>query len=123
MGGKWAGMGNRCGIFGWTMPWCYVNKEYKGPGHEFMKPSLSYPGKYFAPCGKKIFGNRSGVKDGLKKRLTRKERKKVKKLVRMPTQRLKRKEKSVKSKIQAVTGSQTVQEFESVRKKVDKMKG
>merc|ERR1711865_140840 len=36
-----------------TLPteWCYVQKAYIGPGHEFIKPSTSYIGKYYSPCG------------------------------------------------------------------------
>merc|ERR1712216_40850 len=48
--GKWKDTGYKCDYFGWTTPWCYVEKDYIGPGHEFVKPSGSYKGKFFAPC-------------------------------------------------------------------------
>merc|ERR1712138_104432 len=47
--GKWKGTGGSCRKWGWTRPWCYVEKNYKGPGKEFIKPS-KYTGKYYAPC-------------------------------------------------------------------------
>merc|ERR1711865_563771 len=48
--GKWKGTGAKCAWWGWTTQWCYVQKSYVGPGHEFVKPSLVYPGKFYAPC-------------------------------------------------------------------------
>lgn len=48
--GKWKGTGNKCAFFGWTTEWCYVSENYVGPGHEFVKPSSSYKGKFYSPC-------------------------------------------------------------------------
>merc|ERR1712086_523290 len=48
--GKWKDQGYKCAAFGWTMPWCYVVKDYAGPGMEFQKPSDTYAGKFYAPC-------------------------------------------------------------------------
>jgi hypothetical protein len=48
--GKWKGKGGFCARFGWTRKWCYTNKDFKGPGHEFIKPSESSPGKFYLPC-------------------------------------------------------------------------
>merc|ERR1719409_2367035 len=48
--GKWKGKGGFCADFGWSRKWCYTNKDFKGPGHEFIKPSESSPGKFYMPC-------------------------------------------------------------------------
>merc|ERR1712188_22999 len=47
--GKWKGTGHKCAYFGWTTAWCYVLKGYEGPGYEFVKPSTTYKGKFYAP--------------------------------------------------------------------------
>eukprot|EP00929_Paragymnodinium_shiwhaense_P025197 TRINITY_DN152_c0_g1_i1.p1 TRINITY_DN152_c0_g1~~TRINITY_DN152_c0_g1_i1.p1 ORF type:complete len:1864 (-),score=301.64 TRINITY_DN152_c0_g1_i1:257-5848(-) len=49
--GKWAGLGGSCQLWGWTTPWCYVDANYTGPGHEFKMASDTYSGKFYAPCG------------------------------------------------------------------------
>merc|ERR1711939_933692 len=48
--GKFAGKGKTCGRWGWSRSWCYVDKGFKGPGHEFIQQSTSYKGKYYMPC-------------------------------------------------------------------------
>lgn len=48
------GQGAKCDYNGWSLKWCWVDKEeYLGqnPGDDaFMKHSAIYPGKYFALC-------------------------------------------------------------------------
>ena len=48
--GNWKGTGHSCAYWGWTIPWCYVNSTYAGPGFEFIKTSEVYSGKLYAPC-------------------------------------------------------------------------
>merc|ERR1711957_944846 len=45
------GKGGSCGKWGQTFDWCYVDHSYAGPGHEYIKPSKDYPGKFFSFCG------------------------------------------------------------------------
>eukprot|EP00929_Paragymnodinium_shiwhaense_P050725 TRINITY_DN2554_c0_g1_i2.p1 TRINITY_DN2554_c0_g1~~TRINITY_DN2554_c0_g1_i2.p1 ORF type:complete len:964 (-),score=257.91 TRINITY_DN2554_c0_g1_i2:323-3214(-) len=45
------GKGSFCQTWGWQIEWCYVSKEYTGPGHQHKQPSALYDGKYWAPCG------------------------------------------------------------------------
>ena len=37
-------------MWGWTERWCYVDKNYDGPFKEFVKPSDTYPSRFYAPC-------------------------------------------------------------------------
>merc|ERR1712078_16050 len=47
--GKYAGQGHKCAKFNWSRAWCYVDKGFKGPGHEFMRASKAYKEKYYMP--------------------------------------------------------------------------
>jgi hypothetical protein len=51
--GPMAGKGMTCQTWGWTRKWCWVNEDYRGPGHEWIQISNLYPGKNYAPCSSK----------------------------------------------------------------------
>eukprot|EP00927_Polykrikos_kofoidii_P054165 TRINITY_DN4863_c0_g1_i1.p1 TRINITY_DN4863_c0_g1~~TRINITY_DN4863_c0_g1_i1.p1 ORF type:complete len:1243 (-),score=185.08 TRINITY_DN4863_c0_g1_i1:135-3320(-) len=44
------GRGAFCDFWGSSTKWCFVHKDYVGPGFEFKKASTLYAGKYWAPC-------------------------------------------------------------------------
>ena len=46
---KYKGQGGSCKHWGWMVRWCYAKKKGKCKGHELMKPSNTYAGKYYAP--------------------------------------------------------------------------
>ena len=48
--GKWMGTGGSCAIWGWSMGWCYVAADYRGPGHDLMKASDTYPNIFWMQC-------------------------------------------------------------------------
>jgi hypothetical protein len=48
--GPWQDKGGSCGRWGWEMEWCYVSKNYAGPGTDFIQPSTAYSDKFTAPC-------------------------------------------------------------------------
>ena len=48
--GKFKGQGGSCAKWGSSYDWCYVAKDYAGPGHEFILPSNEYPNMYYMPC-------------------------------------------------------------------------
>jgi len=48
--GKYKGQGGSCKPWGWTFKWCWVSKDYNGPGHKLMKKSSTYPCHQYAPC-------------------------------------------------------------------------
>jgi hypothetical protein len=50
--GLWKGKGNYCATWGLADPWCWVSKDYNGPGHAFMRQAegVDLQGRYFSPC-------------------------------------------------------------------------
>lgn len=44
------GQGATCDYWNYTIKWCYVSKNYQGPGHEFVLASKQYEGKFYVPC-------------------------------------------------------------------------
>lgn len=48
--GAFAGKGGSCQQWGWSRPWCYVEKHYCGAWNEFVEGSKEYDGRFFAPC-------------------------------------------------------------------------
>eukprot|EP00927_Polykrikos_kofoidii_P063340 TRINITY_DN5814_c0_g2_i1.p1 TRINITY_DN5814_c0_g2~~TRINITY_DN5814_c0_g2_i1.p1 ORF type:complete len:403 (-),score=92.48 TRINITY_DN5814_c0_g2_i1:51-1259(-) len=48
--GKWKGKGGNCARWGWSINWCFVDKDYKGMSHEFVRSSDEYKDRWYAPC-------------------------------------------------------------------------
>ena len=48
--GKWKGAGGSCATWGSRATWCYADSDYSGPGHESLKESDTYHGKFYLPC-------------------------------------------------------------------------
>eukprot|EP00929_Paragymnodinium_shiwhaense_P068995 TRINITY_DN34809_c0_g1_i1.p1 TRINITY_DN34809_c0_g1~~TRINITY_DN34809_c0_g1_i1.p1 ORF type:complete len:1091 (+),score=318.18 TRINITY_DN34809_c0_g1_i1:99-3371(+) len=59
--GEHRGKGASCQKWGWKIDWCFVSKDYSGPGAKHLQESGAYDGKYWAPCGKE-HGSGSGPK-------------------------------------------------------------
>jgi len=59
--GEYKGQGSSCAKWGWSIKWCFVEKDYKGPGNEFVTQSAEYPDKHFLPCGDFIASGASPV--------------------------------------------------------------
>eukprot|EP00929_Paragymnodinium_shiwhaense_P085822 TRINITY_DN4627_c0_g1_i1.p1 TRINITY_DN4627_c0_g1~~TRINITY_DN4627_c0_g1_i1.p1 ORF type:complete len:1576 (-),score=399.78 TRINITY_DN4627_c0_g1_i1:86-4744(-) len=50
--GRYQGQGGHCAHWSGKGKgrWCFVDRDYDGPGREFLKPSVEYKGKAVVPC-------------------------------------------------------------------------